>query len=308
MKTVIKILAVVLVLVIIAGFIAFAYINSIARKAVEIGATKALGVNTTLKSADVHPFAGKFAMSGLDVANPEGYSSPHFLAMDSGKVDLSLKSLTSDTIELPTLTLDGLDMNLQKVKGKANYDVIIANLKKLESDKPTEPSSPGKKYVIRTLLITNVKAHVDTAEFAGDLSKVDVPIDKIELHDVGSGGKPLSMSDLTGVVLKAVFAALIENGAKLPIAMIGELKNGLGSLASLDQVAKITGVGAGAVKDIANIAGDVTKDAGKALGDVGGKVGETAGDISKKAGDAIGGLLGGNKDEKKKDDEKKDQP
>jgi len=284
MKGLLKILAVVVIVIVLGLVAVFLYIDRLAKVAIEQGASSSLGVATTLDGADVDVLAAGMTLTNLRVANPAGFDTPHFLALQTGKGSLTVGSLMTDTVELPSLTLADLDINLQKKDGKANYQVIMGNMKKTEDAGP--PAEGGKKFVIRSVVITNVKAHVDMAGFGGDLTKIDVPIDRIELKDVGSGGKPVDMQALSGVVLKAVFAAVIEKGGGLiPKEILGDLQGNLAQLASLKNLAKIEGVGAGVADAIGGLAG-ATGDLTKGVGEV---------------GKDVGGLLGGG-DDKKKDE------
>ena len=76
-------LVIVLVAVVV---IAFVSIDAIARAGIERGATFALGVPTTLGSANIGILSGEFTMSGLDVTNPEGFDGDYFLQLDEGFV------------------------------------------------------------------------------------------------------------------------------------------------------------------------------------------------------------------------------
>jgi len=115
-----------LIIILLVGLSLFA--NAAARKGVEAGATYALGVNTTLQSASVGIFSGKFGLTGLKVANVQGYKADKFLSLGEGNVAVSLGSLMKDTIEVPTFSLDTIELNLEKKEGKANYQVIMDNL------------------------------------------------------------------------------------------------------------------------------------------------------------------------------------
>jgi len=113
-KLIVKLGAVVILLLIIAVAAGALLINSIARKGIESGSTYALGVPTTLESAKVGLTSGEFSMSGLNVANPAGaFTSPEFLSMGEGSVAVSLGTLRSALVELPTLTLSDISMNLE---------------------------------------------------------------------------------------------------------------------------------------------------------------------------------------------------
>jgi hypothetical protein len=237
-------------------------------------------------------------MSGLDVANPEGFSSPHFLTLGNGGVAVSLGTLNSKTVELPELNLTDIDVNLQKSGGKANYKVILDNLKRLESGgKPKQPkagSGGGKDFVIKKVEIRNITAHVDLLPIGGEASKVDVTVPEIVLTDVGEGGVP--MSQLVNVLTQAILTAIVKTGGGLiPGDILGDLQGQLGQLSGLGDVG---------VKVLDN-AGQVVEQFGKSaegLEDAAKKAGEAVEGAKKGAEDAIEGvkgLLGGDKGEKK---------
>ena len=284
MKKLIKMVAVLLILLVLATVAVALYIDTIAKTAIERGATYALGVETTLGSADVGLWSGTFSMGDMTIANPAGFESPYFTHLGQGDVKVAIKTLLQETVELPTLTLTNLDMHLEKKQGKANYDVILENLKRFESQENAQDDAGGKKFIIEEVLIKNIMVHVQLLPLGGDLTKLDVPIDEVRLHDVGSGtdGSVL-MSELTSVIIKAVLAAIVQKGGGLiPSDILGDLGQGLGSLAEM-------GV------DVATGLGDRIKDAGGGLDEVT----EGLGDAIKSIGDGLGGLLGG---DKKKDD------
>ena len=284
MKKLIKMVAVLLILLVLATVAVALYIETIAKTAIERGATYALGVETTLGSADVGLWSGTFSMGDMTIANPAGFESPYFTHLGQGDVEVALKTLRQETVELPTLTLTDLEIYLDKKEGKANYDVILENLKRFESQENAQDDAGGKKFIIEEVLIKNIMVHVQLLPLGGDLTKLDVPIDEVRLHDVGSGtdGSVL-MSELTSVIIKAVLAAIVQKGGGLiPSDILGDLGQGLGSRAEIGL-------------DVATGLGDRIKDAGGGLDEVT----EGLGDAIKSIGDGLGGLLGG---DKKKDD------
>src|SRR5262245_51670383 len=112
MKTLIKLVLIVIVLVIVAVVGAFIYIDTIAKSAIERGSTHALKVDTKLSSASLKIFKGQLVMDKLNVSNPTGYKSNHFLNLNNGDVAVTLGSLTKDVVEVPYLHLTNIDMNL----------------------------------------------------------------------------------------------------------------------------------------------------------------------------------------------------
>lgn len=133
MKMLVKLAVGVVVLLLVAVVAVFLFVDAIAKGAIERGATYALGVQTTLGSADVGITSGEFGMKGLRVANPEGFASDHFMTLGSGVVAVSLGTLRQDVVELPLLALSGIDLRLEKKGALSNYKVIVDHLKSLQT-------------------------------------------------------------------------------------------------------------------------------------------------------------------------------
>jgi len=288
-KILIGLLVGVAALLIIVVLVAFAFIDTAARTAVERGSAYALKVPTSLDSADVSVFGGRFDMAGLTVSNPEGYDTPYFLKMDDGGVSVDIGTLNQDVVELPTLTLTDLDVYLERKGGKANYKVILDNLARFESgetdpnDPETEPS--GKQVVIQRVDIRNVRAHVRLLPIGGEMTEAEVVVPEIILENVGSGGSGATIGEVTNIVLKAIFASILATGENvLPEEMLGELQGSLNELASLAE----SGV------DMAANLGEGLEEITGALNV--GEVGEEAEKAVEGLGEAVGDLLGGKKE------------
>lgn len=305
------VVAMVVILLVVAVGSVFAYIDSIAKHAVERGGTYALGVPTQLTSADVRVFGGSFEMQGLNVENPSGFTTPHFLNLGKGGVSVSLGTLRSDVVELPTLTLSGISLNLERTGGKTNYGVILDNVKKLESgEKPAEPApSSGKEklFVIRKVEITDINVHAALSPVqipvggAGDLTKLDIVIPRIVLTDVGSGSQQgLPMRELATVIVKAVLSAVVEKaGNILPADLLNDLQGQLANLSSLQDLG--IGMASDAVQQVGERLSEavegVTQQAEKAAEDLKDAAGKAVDDAKREVERGIGNLLPGGRRE-----------
>jgi hypothetical protein len=303
-KTLVKIVVVLIMLLVLAAVVGIMAIDSIAKTGIEKGATYALGVPTTLTSADVGIRAGTFDMKGLHVANPTGYTG-EFLGLGEGSVAVSLGTLREDVVRLPHLRLTTLDMSLEKKDGKANYDVILANIKRLESpDAPAEPDPNAKRFIVDEVTITDVSVMINLLPIGGDLAKTQIDIPQIKLQGVGSEtGNGVLLRELAPIIIKALMAAIIEKGGDLlPAEMLGDLQSKLAGLQSLGDlgIGVLAGSG-GALEQITGGLGGVTKDLEGAAKDVGKSAGDAVKGIGNEINKGLGGLLGGDKDKKKKD-------
>ena len=261
--------------------VVFVSIDAIARAAIERGSTYALGVPTTLGSANIGILSGEFTMKDLDVANPDGFDGGYFFQLDEGFVAVSLGSLRQDTVEITTLALTGVRMNLQKKGGRANYTVITENLKRLESgetageerNRAEEDGERGKNFMIHEIVIRDVHVTVDVLPIGGELTRIEIPIEEVRLTEIGS--ETLTTAEVTSRVIKMILAAVVKNGAKLPADLVDDLGGALRGLADLgnidiSQIADIAGTADTIGKKIETVGksvDDALKGLGSLLGD-----------------------------------------
>lgn len=303
MKWIIRIVILLVLVVVVLGVVGYVMVDKLTKQGIEKGGTYAMGVETKLDGVSLGLFSGSMSMNGLSVANPEGFKADHFLKLGDGSVQVTLGSLMSDKVEVPSLILNNVDLVLEKDKGKANYDVILENLAKLGGgdEEPAADTEEGKKFVVKELVIKNVKVK---AEVIGGMS-VPVTIPEIRLTDIGSDSdKGVLLKDLSGIVVTAILTSVAQLPGDLLPGDIGKsLQGGLKAVGNLGQFS-------------VEVIGNVTTEAGKVVGAAAEKLGEGAekvGEAAKEAGKAVdklgeglGGLLGGKKKEADKEADQKD--
>lgn len=290
------VLVIVLLLVLVLAAV-FWRIDGLAKAAVERGGTYALGVDTSVGDVDVQVLGGEIQLNRLSVANAKGFKADHFMTLGSADVKVGISSLTSDLVQVPKIELKDIDLQLEKKLDGSNYQAILDSVAKLQ-DKSAPPSE--KKFVVDDFSLKNVKVTVDVSSPIGPGTKMTIPIDEIKLTKVGKtgtgiGGTGMTLDQLTGLVVQAVMTAVVDKaGDQLPGEVLGDLKGALGKLGD------IGGMGLEVVGDVKGKVEKIGEEVGKAAGDA-------AKDIRKGAeriGDQLKGVLGGKKDEKKKDDKK----
>jgi hypothetical protein len=206
------------------------------------------------------------------ISNPQGFGTPHFMALGHGAIEMEVGTVFEDTVVAPSLLIEDLDVNLEKGDQGANYEVILANLKKGE-EPPPEEAEGGKKFIVREVVMRNIRVQTDVTVAGAKLTQVEIRFDEIRLENVGSeteGGALLSglMGRIVAATLRAVFE---QAGDILPDV----IRNGLG--AGLEGLGKL---GKGSVK----VVGKVTRN-------VGGKMVEGVGKVV----EGIGGIFGRDK-------------
>jgi len=291
---------------------AFAYIDRIARMAVEAGATYALGVTTTLQGMDIGVTSGTVSLTKLHIANPEGFDTPHFMDLAEGSVAVSLGSLMEDTVTLPELHLGGLDLNLERKGASANYKVILDELKKFETSgdpaagsakSEPEGSASQRRFVVKLAVIDGVSVQVNLLPIGGKLTRVPIVLPRLELRDVGADRGGVEMGKLVGIVMRSVLEAVVrEGGGLIPGDIAGELSAGIDALGSLGGVsAKLVGDVTTVVDGQVRKLGELGADTLKKIGSGASGLGEGVKDAGSKITEGLGGLL-------KKKDKNEEQP
>ena len=280
LKLILKILAIGAALLLIAMLIVLWQIDSIGRSAVESAASDALGVTTTLDEMNIAVFGGTCSWSGLTIGNPEGFKTPHFMKLDRGEVAVSLGTLMEDKIVFPKFHLEGLDINLEKSKEGANYEVILENASSGEKEEKTEEKKtsdePGKVFLIEEILITDIVVHADVDALIKNHITVKIP--EIHITNLSSDDPSASLKPVMRKIIRAVMAAVLETGL-LPKEITKGLAAGLQDVGSLGKVG---------VKGVKGAGSEALKAGEGVLGG---------------AADKISGLFGGGK--KKKGEDKK---
>jgi uncharacterized protein involved in outer membrane biogenesis len=264
MKTWLKILLVVVVLLIVVIITIPFWIDGAARSIIESEGSKALGVELTLKKLSLSLFGGEAKLGDMNIANPEGFTDDRFFGLGSGHASVSYGSLSEDTIVIPEIILDDVNVSLEKDKAKGNYDVIIENLEKYAGEEKKEETE-GKKFVIKKITVRNitVKSRMRALVVKPALT---AKIDEITLTDVGSGsGVPL------GLIIRKFIGGLLAGIAGSGVELAGDIGKGLG---------------------------DATLSIGKEGVKVVGKAGEAVTGAADDVVDGIGGLFGKKKKKK----------
>lgn len=219
-KWVLRIVLGLVVLLVAAVAIAWAMVDQLAKKGIEQGGTYATGVPTQVQEVNLSLLGGSLGLNNLTIGNPQGFTSPH--VVKSGRFSLEVRpgSLLNQTIEVPSLVLDGLDLNIEQTLKGNNISTVLAHIKglsdlgapKSDSDPAAPKSDSDKRVRLGSVTIRNVVAHVYLAGVARS-EELTIKVPEIQLKDV-STDQPngVLVSQLFGQLLPAIVAAVVENG------------------------------------------------------------------------------------------------
>ena len=270
MKKIIKrVILAIVVLVILAVAIVWLAINPIAKNAVEGGASKTLGVQTSLESIKVSPLSGRVLMNDLNISNPEGFVSVSLMNAGRFEIEVAPASLFSDTVEIRKFELDGLEMHIEQKLPFSNVAKIMDNIKKSSADKE-QTASDGKKVKADLILIKNVEAYFHLLPGTSKAGVVKVKVPQLELKNVSSENKGNVTSQLISQLFPALLSSILSEAQGLvPTDFLKDLDSQVLDLAQSlgDEASKLVKpLGQGVQKTIEDTGLDKTaEDAGKTL-------------------------------------------
>lgn len=245
-------------------------INLFADLALKIGietvATRALNVGVSVGDVDLSILGGKLVITNLTINNPPGYQHDKLLKVKSCKVQVSVRSLLSDTIRIKEFNLDGIELVIEQKNITNNNIRDIINSISTEEQKEQEPdkeaAASGKNIQIEKLRISNVTVKAKLLPVPGKFDTVTLKLSPIEMNNLGSDGK-LNTVELSRRILLALADGVAREGAGvLPKSLTDTMKSALDKTKALGKMAadegkKVLDAGKGVV--------DTGKDLGKGI-------------------------------------------
>ena len=231
-------------LLLVAGIVGLLSVDYLGRIAIETGGTRSLGVPTTLDELSIGFFSGGSSLAGFQVANPEGFQSTYFLRLDDGSLDMSLGNVLNETVEIEQLSLSGIRLNLVRETREANYRTIIDAIQRFEEKGEDEAGTDAevpKRFLIHSVVIRDVNVHIDLLPMGGKAAQLDVPIDLLELHEVGAeSNRGENISQVIATVVRALLeAVLLKSEGLLPADLREELRHTLSEMKPIESLREI---------------------------------------------------------------------
>lgn len=143
-----------------------------------------------LGRVNLNPYTGKLLISGVRLANPEGYSEKDAFTLGSLSAEFETMSLLSDTVRIHDVTIDSPFASwVFDAAGSNNFDRIVAAVNEKLGPKKEKKEKGKTKVIVDKVTVKNVRAVVGQGAFElaslslTDFGKDDAPA-KIEVVDV----------------------------------------------------------------------------------------------------------------------------
>lgn len=198
--------AVVAVLALVVVIFGLSNLGPLIKKAVNTQGPKITGTELSLGDVDVSLLSGQVKLQKFLLGNPQGFSSPHAVAVKSIYVDVDEKSLTGETIIIERIEVVGPDIYYEKGAGSDNFKALQRNLSKSagsgSSTASAESGESSKKLLIRELVIRGGQVHLAVKGLAGQDISATLP--DIQMKNIGQKKAGVSPAEAA----REIFAAL----------------------------------------------------------------------------------------------------
>lgn len=241
------------------------FFDAIASRVISTAGTRVLGVTTTVRSTHLGLLEGKSSISGLKLAEPNGFGDGSMISVETASVTAGLSKLLGDDIVIDELAIDGVTVNLVEVKGQVNLQVVATNLTSTDTKEEATPAPTTKDtksagtVTIRQLKVTNIKVFATGDTVLVGSKPVAVTIPDILISDIGTK-TPVSevAAQISTQLMNHLLVAIVE--AKivgLPQSMMSGLSSASSSLGNAT-ASFLKGSGT-AIQNTINGAGDAIK-------------------------------------------------
>ena len=215
-KTLLSLVAVVVVLFIGAlGYLYFS-LNSLVKKAVETVGPTITRTDVRLASARLSPFSGSGSLNGFVIGNPEGFQGPFALKLGNIAVSVDKETLLKDPIVVNSVIIRGPEIALIGTPSGNNLGKLLQNIQssgsssKTKEEKPPQEAS-SKKFVIKEVVISGTKVHLAASALDQKVNQT-ISIPDIRLQNIGTAGKGISARDVAMQIITPLINAAAKEG------------------------------------------------------------------------------------------------
>jgi len=169
-----------LVLAVIAVSIALVMnVGGLAKMGVERISSKTLGASVSIASLDISLQNKQITVSGLKVGNPQGYSQPHALTIDS--IVIAAEDMKQDLLVFNEIKASGATLNLEVTDKSSNFMDLRANAK--NNIPPPDAAKEQAKVIVRSVVLE--KATLNPGIILAGTAPQPVTLPDIRIRGIG---------------------------------------------------------------------------------------------------------------------------
>lgn len=222
--------AIVLIGVLVLGvLLLFMNGSHLSKKSVEALASESLGVDVTIEEMRYEPKEKRVTITGLKIANPEGFDSPYLL--ETGKVVVEGKSFSKKEVVFSNIVFSDSFIYLDINQETTNLSAMADNVKK-EDDGNKKKSKKKKKSKYPGIVVENLVFESAKLMPSQGLQKLGLKV--VSLPDISGGigqeGDGVTPEEVIDGVMRAVIRVSAQRTSGSSMLFSDLLEKSLDSL------------------------------------------------------------------------------
>lgn len=186
-------------------------LDHLVKSALEHYGPQVLGVTVNVGQVEISAKDGRGAIRDVVLGNPSGYAGREAMRLKEATLALDTATLTSDVVTVREISVNAPAISYEIVGGKANLEVIQANIEKFMASKssPAEKKEGGasepkkeRRYIINEVNIRAAQVRVINPLLKDGGLSFTLP--DITLRNIGREGAPVTAAEAAQVVTRAL--------------------------------------------------------------------------------------------------------
>lgn len=200
-------LSIVLFIVVIGG-VAYFYLDSLVTSGIEVVGSSVLGAEVQVGSASISPLTGSGSISGLSIANVDGFNSEHAFELEEVAVSLNLGSVFSDVVEVDSVVITAPQITFERQLTQDNIRALIDNISTPAGggQESAAESEAGGRIIIREFLMDDPQVNLVAASI-----EAPIPLPNISLSNIGEENDSATVADALRQILSAVSTSILNS-------------------------------------------------------------------------------------------------
>jgi uncharacterized protein involved in outer membrane biogenesis len=207
-------IAVIVVLVLIAVVAGAIYylssnVDRIAAGLIEKHGSAATGTPVRVGTVAIDLRAATGTISGLSVANPEGFTEEAAIEFGDFNLGLDAKSLFSDPVVVQNIAADDAVLRIEQLGARSNLQVLLDNLRSNTAGEPAE-RGPGPRVVIQRFALSGANVSLSVPGL-DEQRTVEVP--DVVLTGIGQKSGGVTGAELAREILEPLLSEALQSSA-----------------------------------------------------------------------------------------------
>ncbi len=199
-KIIVSILVALLVVIAIAVYIGLRNLDTLVEAAIESVGPTVTKTDVQVDGVRLELTEGRGTISGLMIANPEGYSDQPIFRVGEVVLDIRPGSITEDVVIIEEIRIDGAQLNAEhREMTRVNLKTMLNQMRPESQEEPPKSTtaSPDIRFMVEKLSFVNAGLSLNSDE----LGSRELTLRDINLENLGDKQEGLSPAQLTRAIL-----------------------------------------------------------------------------------------------------------